>query len=57
MVLEIYSSFNMTPDQIKKILDERADRLALVRQPGSGNAEKREYLSFICGGDSFLIQS
>ncbi len=54
---EIFSNSDMTSDNRKKILDERADKLALVKQIDSGHAEMKEYLSFICGGDSFLLQS
>ncbi len=54
---EIFLSSDMTTDNRKKILDERAARLALVKQIDKGQAEKREYLSFICGGYSFLLQS
>lgn len=52
-----FSSFKMNADQTKKILDARAAKLAVVRRAESSNSEKREYLSFVCGGFSFLLQS
>lgn len=47
----------MTTDHRKKILDERANKLAMVNRVEFGQSEKREYLSFRSGGESYLLSS
>lgn len=54
---EIFSSFDMSSDYEKRILDERADKMALVSNIDLGHSEKGEYLSFISGGNCFLLET
>ncbi|MBK7868744.1 MAG: chemotaxis protein CheW [Ignavibacteriales bacterium] len=54
---EISLSSKMTTDHRKKILDERANKLAIVNRVEFGQSEKREFLSFSSGGEHYLLSS